>query len=114
MAALDRQHPRDFFDTRELLANEGIDDSLRRSFLVYLVSHSRPIHEVLAARHKDMKAEFERSFDGMSEQPVTLEELKSARETFIAEVVGKMPDTHRKFLVSFVRGNPGLGINPFA
>ncbi len=30
VAALDRQHPRDLFDVRDLLANEGIDDALRR------------------------------------------------------------------------------------
>jgi predicted nucleotidyltransferase component of viral defense system len=106
VAALDRQHPRDFFDTRQLLDNEGIDDSLRRSFLVYLVSHKRPMHEVLTARRKDMTADFERGFDGMTEEPVTLEELNAARETFIAEAVGKMPDAHRKFLISFVRGQP--------
>jgi hypothetical protein len=106
VAALDRQHPRDFFDTRELLANEGIDDTLRRSFLVYLVSAKRPIHEILTARRRDMTADFERGFDGMTEEPVTLEELNAARETFVAQVVGKMPDAHRKFLVSFVRGTP--------
>ena len=106
VAALDRQHPRDFFDTRQLLDNEGIDDSLRRSFLVYLISGSRPMHEVLTARRKDMTADFERGFDGMTEEPVTLEELNAARETFIAEAVGKMPDAHRKFLISFVRGKP--------
>jgi len=27
VAALDRQHPRDLFDVRDLLANEGIDDA---------------------------------------------------------------------------------------
>jgi predicted nucleotidyltransferase component of viral defense system len=64
VAALDRQHPRDFFDTRELLNGEGIDDALRRAFLVYLVSHSRPMHEVLAARRKDMTAEFNRGLAG--------------------------------------------------
>ncbi|WP_373505730.1 nucleotidyl transferase AbiEii/AbiGii toxin family protein [Aestuariivirga sp.] len=32
MAALDRQHPRDLFDVRDLLANEGISDDLRRAF----------------------------------------------------------------------------------
>jgi predicted nucleotidyltransferase component of viral defense system len=106
VAALDRQHPRDFFDTRELLDKEGIDDSLRRSFLVYLVSHSRPMHEVLNARRRDMTADFERNFEGMTEEPVTLAQLNAARETFITHVVGKMPDAHRKFLISFVRGAP--------
>lgn len=106
VAALDRQHPRDFFDTRELLANEGIDYTLRRCFLVYLVSASRPMHEILTARRRDMTADFERSFDGMTEEPVTLEQLNAARETIIEQVVGKMPETHQKFLISFVRGEP--------
>jgi predicted nucleotidyltransferase component of viral defense system len=106
VAALDRQNPRDFFDTRLLLDNEGIDDSLRRSFLAYLISGSRPMHEVLTARRRDMTVDFERGFDGMTEEPVTLEELNAARETFIAEAVGKMPTAHRQFLISFVRGKP--------
>jgi predicted nucleotidyltransferase component of viral defense system len=106
VAALDRQHPRDFFDTRELLANEGIDDNLRRAFLVYLISHSRPMHEVLTAGRKDMALEFNRGFDGMTEAPVTLDELVAARETFIADVVGKMPGAHKTFIVSFVHGKP--------
>jgi predicted nucleotidyltransferase component of viral defense system len=38
VAALDRQHPRDLFDVRDLLANEGITDDLRRAFIVYLLS----------------------------------------------------------------------------
>jgi len=37
VAALDRQHPRDLFDVRGLLVNEGIDDRLRKAFLVYLL-----------------------------------------------------------------------------
>jgi predicted nucleotidyltransferase component of viral defense system len=106
VAALDRQHPRDFFDTRELLANEGVDDTLRRCFLVYLISASRPMQEILTARRRDMTADFERSFDGMTVEPVTLEDLNAAREAIIAQIVGKMPDTHRKFLISFVRGQP--------
>ena len=47
VAGLDRQHPRDFFDWRDLLANEGITDELRQTFLVYMVSHDRPMFEVL-------------------------------------------------------------------
>jgi len=31
VAALDRQHPRDLFDARNLLANEGIDETLRKT-----------------------------------------------------------------------------------
>lgn len=48
VAALDRQHPRDLFDVHDLLSNEGIDDGLRAAFVVYLVSHHRPIERLLA------------------------------------------------------------------
>jgi len=48
VAALDRQHPRDLFDVRDLLANEGIGDELRTAFIVYLLSHNRPMAEILA------------------------------------------------------------------
>lgn len=44
VAALDRQHPRDLFDVRVLLAHEGIDNTLRKAFVIYILSHNRPIH----------------------------------------------------------------------
>ncbi len=76
VAALDRQHPRDLFDVRGLLANEGIDDGLRNAFIVYLLSHNRPMAEVLAPTRRDISQEFERGFSGMTETPVKLEELR--------------------------------------
>ena len=42
-AALDRQHPRDLFDVKLLLENEGIGDDLLQVFIVYLISGNRPI-----------------------------------------------------------------------
>ncbi|MBL8232088.1 MAG: nucleotidyl transferase AbiEii/AbiGii toxin family protein [Bryobacterales bacterium] len=65
VAALDRQHPRDFFDVRDLLANEGIDDSLRRAFIVYLLSHNRPMWEILEPVRKPIREEFLRGFEGV-------------------------------------------------
>jgi predicted nucleotidyltransferase component of viral defense system len=114
VAALDRQHPRDLFDVRDLLANEGIDDDLRRAFLVYLISHDRPMHEVLAPTRKDIATAFERTFQGMTEESVDLAALLGAREALIKTIVGEMPDDHRRFLLSFERGEPDwalLGIH---
>jgi hypothetical protein len=42
-AALDRQHPRDLFDVRLLLDNEGLTYNIKDGFLVALISHMRPI-----------------------------------------------------------------------
>jgi predicted nucleotidyltransferase component of viral defense system len=106
VAALDRQHPRDLFDVRDLLANEGIDEDLRTAFIVYMLSHNRPMSEVLAPLRKDISEEFLRGFEGMTDKPASREELVVARESLIAEIVGKMPDRHRQFLISFERGEP--------
>ncbi|HEX2652073.1 MAG TPA: nucleotidyl transferase AbiEii/AbiGii toxin family protein [Xanthobacteraceae bacterium] len=106
VAALDRQHPRDLFDVRDLLANEGISDDLRRAFIVYLISHDRPISEVVVPRRKDIKKEYEQGFDGMTAEPVSLEDLLKAREDLIAEMAGKMPKEHREFLIGFKTGKP--------
>jgi predicted nucleotidyltransferase component of viral defense system len=106
VAALDRQHPRDFFDTRDLYENEGVDDALRSAFIVYLESHARPVHEVLTARRKDMTLDHKRDFIGMTEEAITLKELVEEREILITDIVGNMPGDHKKFLLSFERGEP--------
>jgi predicted nucleotidyltransferase component of viral defense system len=106
VAALDRQHPRDFFDTRDLYENEGVDDALRSAFIVYLESHARPVHEVLTARRKDMTLDYKRDFIGMTEEAITLRELVEEREILITDIVGNMPGDHKKFLLSFERGEP--------
>lgn len=106
VAALDRHHPRDLFDVRDLLANEGISDELRRAFIVYLVSANRPFAELLDPARLDIAEEFARGFDGMTDVPVTIDELVQAREDLIADIVGRMPQTHRKFLLSIKRGEP--------
>ena len=110
MAALDRQHPRDLFDVRDLLANEGIDDMLRKAFVVYLLSHNRPMAEVLAPQRRDISVEYRRGFEGMVERPVSLDELLKVREDLIAEIVGKMPEQHKQFLVSVKKGEPDWSI----
>jgi hypothetical protein len=106
VAALDRQHPRDLFDVRDLLANEGIDDKLRKAFVVYLLSHNRPFAEVLDPARLDISQEFVRGFNGMTDIPVSVEELVRVREELIADIVGRMPAEHRRFLLSIKRGTP--------
>ncbi|MFN8942387.1 MAG: nucleotidyl transferase AbiEii/AbiGii toxin family protein [Acidobacteriota bacterium] len=106
VAALDRQHPRDLFDVRDLLSNEGIDEDLRRAFAVYLVSHNRPMAEVLNPVRKPLDEEFLRGFEGMTDVPITLTELEDTREAMIVALVGEMPEAHRHFLISFERGEP--------
>jgi predicted nucleotidyltransferase component of viral defense system len=106
VAALDRQHPRDLFDVRDLLANEGITDDLRKAFIVYLLSHDRPMSEVLAPTLRDIEPAYRHGFEGMPREPVSLADLLATRDKLIKEIVGNMPSDHRKFLISFERGEP--------
>lgn len=106
VAALDRQHPRDLFDVRNLLAAEGISDDLRQAFIVYILSHGRPMAEVLAPTRQNLDQAFAREFEGMTSEPIGIEELVATREALIDTIVDQMPDAHRRFLVQFKRGEP--------
>ncbi len=110
VAALDRQHPRDLFDVRDLLANEGLTDELREAFVVYLLSHNRPMGEVLSGRVKDLANEYRNGFEGMTEEDVTIEELIETQHEMIERLIGEMPERHREFLIGFERGEPDWSI----
>ena len=75
-------------------------------FIVYLVSHHRPIERLLAPARRDMREEFERGLAGMMEVPVALDDLVRTREELVAEIVGRMPDAHRELPRSIARGEP--------
>lgn len=106
MAALDRQHPRDLFDIAELFNKEGISNNLRTAIIIYLISHSRPAHELLHPNKKDISQQYEQNFMGMTLEDVTLEHLESARKQLINDIVINMPDKHKTFLRSFYRLQP--------
>lgn len=106
VAALDRQHPRDLFDVRGLLAHEGLSDALREAFIAYLLSHNRPMGEVLSGRVKDLANEYRNGFEGMTEEVVAIEELMETQHEMIELLIGGMPDHHREFLIGFERGEP--------
>jgi len=91
---------------RDLIANEGISDALRQAFIVYLLSHDRPMSEVLAPTLKNIEAAFKHGFSGMMRDLVELADLLAARAALIKSIVGDMPSDHRKFLISFERGEP--------
>lgn len=106
VAALDRQHPRDLFDVDRFMAGSAVDEALRTAFIVYLLSHHRPMAEVLRPSPKDISHEFEHGFVGMTAEPVDLTTLLAARSTLVSTLVDDMSEAHRDFLVSFEEGEP--------
>lgn len=100
-AALDRQHPRDLYDIKLLFENEGITEKTRKAFLVYLISHNRPMAEILNPNYLDISKIFQQEFIGMTNEQVSLIELIDSRKMLVQEMNKSLTDTERKFLISF-------------
>lgn len=114
VAALDRQHPRDLFDVKMLFDNGGLTDDTLKAFLMYLISHDRPIHEILRPNLKNIESVFEKEFLGMTLTPVALDDLIETRENLIKNIHAKLTHDEKEFLMSFKRGEPNwslLGVN---
>jgi hypothetical protein len=106
VAALDRQHPRDLFDVWQLYESGGISDGMVECFVVYLAGHNRPPHEVLFGNDKDVAAEYERAFVGMTEVDSSLDTLLQARRQLRSELPQRLTAAQRQFLTGLVRAEP--------
>ena len=105
-AALDRQHPRDLFDVKLLLENEGITEAIKVGMIAALISHPRPINEVLFPNFRDQRALFEAQFDGMALLPFSYEDYEAARFRLKAAIKEALSPNDREFLVTFKSGQP--------
>jgi len=111
-AALDRSHPRDWFDIRLLLQHEGFDDRLRQAFVVYLASHPRPMAELLAPHLKALGTAYSREFAGMARQPVTVADLEATQLEVPALLRSMLTNAERRFLLSIKLGEPDWALLP--
>ena len=109
-AALDRQHPRDIFDIKVLMENEGITEDIRTSFVVYLAGHDRPMSELLDPGRIDFCSAYDREFAGMTSSGVSYEELVSVRERMIHTINKMLTEEERRFLLSIKQGQPQWGL----
>ena len=111
-AALDRQHPRDFYDVKMLLESQGIDRSIFNGFITYLLSHPRPLAEVLDPRWKDISQLFRNEFYGMTFNEVALEELTVIPERMLSALKEQFTRRDFDFLLSFKNGKPDWALAP--
>lgn len=105
-AALDRQHPRDLFDVRDLLRHEGLSPDLIEVFLVYVISHPRPVAELLQPNFKDVSGVYIREFAGMTAEACELETLVETRRRLVDLLGQGLTEKHKGFLRSFKQGEP--------
>lgn len=105
-AALDRQHPRDLFDVKLLLDETGMTSEIRRSFVVYLASHNRPMNELLSPNPLDIRSLYKEQFRGMTLEEVPLHELLHLQEELPRMLVLSLDEDERAFLLSMKQGEP--------
>lgn len=105
-AALDRQHPRDLFDVMLMLQEEGLTREIFEGFLVYLISHGRPMADLLEPRWKPLTPIFQAEFAGMTRTPVTLEALEATRLVLLEAIRRQFTVRDAEFLLSLKHGHP--------
>lgn len=107
-AALDRQHPRDIFDVSKIL-DEGkgdFNEKIKEAFMFYLLSHNRPINEILFSRINDKKADFKNQFEGMAKEKFDYEDFIKISKLLREKISNLFSDNDKKFILSFKQGKP--------
>ncbi len=112
-AALDRQHPRDLFDIKLLLDNEGFTSEIKKGLVFGLVSSNRPTHELLKPRLQDQRTAFDNQFEGMSVIDFSYKDYEQTRLQLIELVNSCLTDEDKAFLLSVNRLEPDWGIYDF-
>ena len=105
-AALDRQHPRDLFDMRNLLNDAGFTDEIKTGFIFFLICGNRPIHELLNPKRLDQRLVFDSQFSGMTDQTFSYEDFEKTREEVILKVHNSLTVKDKAFLLTFIKGEP--------
>ena len=112
-AALNRQHPRDFFDLKLLLDTNGISDEIRKAFIVYLACDSRPMYELLSPNILNIETIFQREFLNMTDYEVALDEILKTRQELLKTINQCITADERRFLISVKEGEPNYDLMPF-
>jgi len=105
-AALDRQHPRDFFDVKLLFENEGVTEGIVTAFVFYLASHNRPMVELLNPGLQNIEQIYNNEFTGMTADEVKLEDLISVRSDLITRIKKSLTEEQKTFLLSLKNRKP--------
>ena len=105
-AALDRQHPRDLFDVKNLIAKKLYSDDIKEGFIFFLLCGKRPIHELLNPHPIDQTAIIESQFKGMTDLAFGYDEYQVTRQLLIETINDSLTIEDKKFILAFTKGAP--------
>lgn len=112
-AAMDRQHPRDIFDVKQLLQNQGFTKEIKEGFLFRLLSADRSIQDVLFPNLQDQRLAMTNQFAGMSEEQFSYEEYEYVRETMVNTVQASITEEDKLCILGFKNCTPDWSIYNF-
>ena len=105
-AALDRQHPRDLFDVKNLITEIGYSTEIKEGFIFFLLCGKRPIDELLRPHRIDQSAIFESQFKGMTDTIFGYDEYENTRVTLVKTINESLTTEDKNFLLAFSKGEP--------
>lgn len=112
-AAMDRQHPRDIFDVKQLLQEEGFSKEIKEGFIFRLLSTDRSIHDILFPKLQDQRLAMDNQFAGMTEKQFTYEDYEFVREKMIKIVQESLTEEDKLFILTFKDVSPDWSIYNF-
>jgi hypothetical protein len=113
-ALKNKPDPRDLFDVKLLLDHEGtLTEDIKRGVMAGLVSHGRPMAELLQPRMKDKEQSFKSQFEGMTSVPFSYDDHRSTFDRLKTAVLTALDDADRAFLLSFEAAEPDWSLFAF-
>jgi len=100
-AALDRQHPRDLFDINGFLNDSERNESIIKGFIAMLLSHNRPIHELLNPQEKDRSEVLQKEFAGMTDTKFSIQDHSRSLRALVQFIQNGI-HPYKQFLLDFV------------
>lgn len=113
-AALDRQHPRDLFDVKKLLDENGFDDKIKLGFLFCLLSSKRPILEMLFPSFIHQENVFDNQFKGMTNENFSYIDFENTRIQLLKTIHQSLNEMDKKFILDFENANPNWSVYDFS
>ena len=104
-AALDRQHPRDFFDVKLMFDFITNFEQVKKGFFYCLLGGDRPIIESLAPNRIDQQETLVKQFAGMTEVPFSYNDYEDTREKLIDFINSNLTQQDKDFLIAFEEDN---------
>ena len=106
VAALDRQHPRDLFDSKMLLDKTNLTPKLMEGFLFCLFSSKRPLIEILKPNLLHQESALANQFTGMSTENFTYSIFENERIRLIDAIHKSLTLEQKQMIISFAEGQP--------